>query len=147
MIMNATITQVQPRNLLVNDLSTNQEVLVHSRNSSRFSAGDDVRITYDGKMTKSIPPQITAIAIQLNRPSDPPQPPPRPPAPAETRAAVIQKGRGFLLVRGLRDNMRMRVNYAYAHHFCVGQRVIVTHDTIIMNNPPEVNAIDITPIC
>ena len=152
MIMNAAVIQVRPENLLVRDLSNNQEVMVHFRNSNRFSAGDHVRITYDGKMTLSIPPQITASSIQLNRPSNPPRPPrppqpPQPPIPAETRAAVTQIGRDFLLVRGLQDNRLMRVNYVHAHHFCVGQRVIVKHDTIIMNNPPEVNAIDITPLC
>lgn len=146
MIMNATVTRVRPGNLLVRDLSNNQEVLVHFRDSNRFSVGDNVRITFDGKMTLSIPPQITANSIQLIRPINPPRPP-QPPVPAETRAIVIQRGRGFLLVRELQNNMQMRVNFAHAHHFCVGQRVLIIHDTIIMNNPPEVNAIEITPLC
>lgn len=150
MIMNATVIQVRPGNMLVNDLSNNQEVFVHFRNSNRFSAGDNVRITYGGKMTFSIPPQITAKSIQLIRPTKPPSPPlppSRPPEPAETRAIVTRRGRGFLFVRGLRDNMQMRVNYAHAHHFCVGQRIVIRHDTIVMNDPPEVNAIEITPLC
>lgn len=157
MIMNATVTQVRPENLLVNDLSNNQEVLVHFRFSNQFSVGDNIQITYNGIMTRSIPPQITASSIQLHRlsglprPPMPPQPwppePPRPSEPTETRAAVTQKGRRFLIVRDLRNNRHMRVNYAHAHHFCIGQRVIVKYDTIVMNNPPEVQAIDIEPIC
>lgn len=142
MIMNATVIRVQPGNLLVNDLSGNQEVLVHYRNSNRFSVGDSVRITHPGRMTHSIPPQISATSIQRIQPALPSGS-----APAETRAVILQINRGFLLVRDLRNNNRMRVNFAHTHHFCVGQRITVKHHSIIMNNPPEVNAIDITPIC
>lgn len=148
MIMNATVIRVRPRNLLVRDISNNQEVQVNYSRPNRFSAGDNIRITYDGRMTFSIPPQISARSIQLThqRPPDPPRPP-LPPMPSETRAVVTRRGLGFLLVRDLRNNRQMRVNFAHAHHFCIGQRIVVRHDAIIMNNPPEINAIDITPLC
>lgn len=157
MVMNATVIQIRPRSLLVNDLSSNQDVLVHFNNANRFSVGDNVRITHNGRMTRSIPPQITANSIRLVPPPNPPRPPqiqppllPTPPqqsVPAETRAIVTQRGREFLMVRDLQNNRQMRVNFVHAQYFCVGQRIIIRHDTIIMNNPPEINAIEIIPLC
>ncbi len=61
--MCATVRQVCPRNLLVCDHSTNQEVLVHTADSCRFSQGDCICIHFSGIMTRSIPPQITATCI------------------------------------------------------------------------------------
>jgi len=139
MVMTALVTRVQRANLLVNDLSTNQEVLVHFRDSDRFLVGDTVKITFDGKMTMSIPPQITASSIQLFYP--------QPSAPTRIRATVVEKGRQHLIVRDSQSNRRLRVNFAFAHHFCVGQRITVMYDTIVMNNPPTITAIDIVPIC
>lgn len=144
MIMNATVIQTNPRNLLVRDLETGDEISVHFPNASRFAAGNHVSITFDGKMTRSIPPQITAISIQRIHP---PTPLPPQSIPTETRAVVLRKGQGFLLVRGTQDNKQMRVNTPHTNHFCVGQRIIVRYDTIKMNNPPEVSAIEITPVC
>lgn len=146
MTMNAVIIRVQPGSLLVNDLSNNQEVLVHYRSPNCFSSGDNIKITYDGRMTFSIPPQITASSIQLIHPAAPPQPPHQS-TPAETRVTVIQQGRGFLMVRNIRNSSLMRVNYPNAHHFCVGQRIIVKYDSIIMSNPAVINALDIIPVC
>jgi len=139
MVMTASVTHVQRGNLLVHDLNTNQEVLVHFRDSDRFLAGDTVKITFDGKMTRSIPPQITADSIQLFYP--------QPSAPARIRATVIEKGRQHLIVRDPQNNRQLRVNFSSARHFCVGQRITITYDTIVMSNPPTINAIDIVPIC
>jgi hypothetical protein len=61
--MRATVRQVCPRNLLVCDHSTAQEVLVHTADACRFSSGDCVCIHFNGIMTMSIPPQITASCI------------------------------------------------------------------------------------
>lgn len=61
--MLATVRQVCPRNLLVCDHSTDQEVLVHTANACCFSRGDCVCIHFSGVMTMSIPPQITATCI------------------------------------------------------------------------------------
>ena len=64
MLMVAVVRQVRPHNLLVQDLSTFQEVLVHTRSAQCFHPGDRVRIWYDGTMTQSLPPQITALNIR-----------------------------------------------------------------------------------
>ena len=61
--MIATVQEVQQGKLLVRDRSTGQDVLVHTPLSYCFHAGDIVRILYSGAMTRSIPPQITAIRI------------------------------------------------------------------------------------
>lgn len=53
--------------LLVCDLCTSQEVLVHTPDACRFRAGDRVCIEYSGAMTASIPPQISASNIQRLR--------------------------------------------------------------------------------
>lgn len=62
-VMYATVQQIRPCNLLVCDHSTDQEVLVHTANARCFSNGDDVCIRFNGIMTMSIPPQITATCI------------------------------------------------------------------------------------
>jgi len=140
MVIHATVIEVNPRNLLVNDHQTGNEIMVHSQKSGNFSIGDHIKITHNGQMTRSIPPQISAISIErlTRRPQS---------RPTEMRAVILRRGRGFIFVRNLHNGTQMRVNYAHAHHFCVGQRVIIKHDTIIMNNPPEANAVDIEPIC
>lgn len=63
MIMNAAVIDVQWGRLLVLDLDTRQRVLVNLRETSWLHSGDLVRIWYNGVMTKSIPPQITAQRI------------------------------------------------------------------------------------
>lgn len=63
--MCATVMQVDPQNMLVCDHSTNQEVLVHTEDACRFSQGNRVCIHFNGIMTMSIPPQITADCIRL----------------------------------------------------------------------------------
>lgn len=141
--MTATVLRVNAGSLLVKD-SIHQEVLVHFRNARRFSQGDHIRITFNGQMTRSIPPQITATSIQRIH-----NPAPRPPqsTPTKIRAVILQKRRGSLLVRNISNNRQLLVHSPHSRHYCTGQRIAVQYDAMIMNNPPEVNAIDIEPIC
>ena len=62
--MLATVVQAWGNQVLVRDNSNSQEVLVNTRYSTgNLAAGDQVRIQYDGVMTTSIPPQISAQSI------------------------------------------------------------------------------------
>lgn len=143
MFMNATVIRVNSGNLLVKDLENNQEVLVHYQNTRGLCPGDRIRIEFNGQMTRSIPPQITAISIQrIQHPTPPSQS-----VPTETRATILQRRNNSLLVRDMSNNRQLVVNTRHAHHFCIGQRITVKYDIIIMNNPPEINAIEITAIC
>ncbi|NBI09010.1 hypothetical protein D1641_03110 [Colidextribacter sp. OB.20] len=67
--MLATVVQSwNTTQVLVTDNSNGQEVLVNtSFNTGNLSAGDQVRIVYDGIMTASIPPQISAQSICVQR--------------------------------------------------------------------------------
>ena len=67
--MLATVVQSwNTTQVLVTDNSNGQEVLVNtSFNTGNLSAGDQVRIVYDGIMTASIPPQISAHSICVQR--------------------------------------------------------------------------------
>lgn len=141
MIMTATVIRVHAGSLLVRDSCNGMEVRVLFRNAGRFSPGDFVRITHSGRMTHSIPPQITALSVQRV------QAPPHHSRPSETRAVILQRRRNSLLVRDLGNNRQLLVHFRDAHHFCTGQRIVIRHDAIRLNNPPEVDAIDITPIC
>lgn len=61
--MIATVQEVQQDKLLVRDRRIAQDVIVRTPLACRFRTGDIVRILYSGAMTRSIPPQITAIRI------------------------------------------------------------------------------------
>ena len=63
MMMIATVRQVRPNSLLVRDRATSQDVVVNTRDARGFCPGDVVRIVYNGVMTQSIPPQISAARI------------------------------------------------------------------------------------
>ena len=63
MLMLATVREVRLNSLLVRDRAASQEVVVNTRNTRGFSPGDIVRIFYNGVMTQSVPPQISAIRI------------------------------------------------------------------------------------
>lgn len=65
MTMQAIVLSVQCDGLLVLDLSTNSRVRVHYPNSCRFRVGGRICIRYNGVMTRSIPPQITADRITV----------------------------------------------------------------------------------
>ncbi|PWM38415.1 MAG: hypothetical protein DBX52_07240 [Clostridiales bacterium] len=64
MIMRAIVINVQRDRLLVLDLRNRQRVAVLTPDARRFRRGELVRIRYNGVMTKSIPPQISAIRIE-----------------------------------------------------------------------------------
>ena len=65
--MQATVLQVGNGQLLVQDQSTSQQVLVNTSIADCFAVGNQVFITYNGVMTASIPPQISAMSICLIR--------------------------------------------------------------------------------
>ena len=68
-IMHAAVLSAQNCQMTVCDRQTSQEVVVHSPCACHFRAGDQVCITYNGAMTRSIPPQITADCITRISPS------------------------------------------------------------------------------
>ena len=61
--MHARVLQVNCCDLLVCDLHTDQEVVVHTPRACQFRVGDCVCIRFSGAMTMSIPPQISACEI------------------------------------------------------------------------------------
>lgn len=63
MLLQAIVVRVRPGDLLVFDESMSQTVLVHTPRACSFRVGNCVSIFYNGIMTRSIPPQITAIRI------------------------------------------------------------------------------------
>ena len=66
--MIATVVQAWGSQVLVTDNSNGQEVLVNTNYStSTLAAGDQVRIVFDGVMTASLPPQISAQSICVLR--------------------------------------------------------------------------------
>lgn len=66
--MLGTVLQAWGTQVLIQDNSNGQEVLVNTNYSTRnLSAGDQVRIQFNGVMTASIPPQISAISICVLR--------------------------------------------------------------------------------
>lgn len=66
--MLGTVLQAWGTQVLIQDNSNGQEVLVNTDYSTRnLSAGDQVRIQFNGAMTASIPPQISAISICVQR--------------------------------------------------------------------------------
>ena len=62
--MKARILRVCRCDLLVCDLCTAQEVLVHTPKACCFHIGECICIEYSGAMTLSIPPQISAVRIE-----------------------------------------------------------------------------------
>ena len=61
--MKATVIHVRHTGLTVFDHKTRQEVIVHADNTCRFHPGDRICIEYNGIMTLSLPPQISADCI------------------------------------------------------------------------------------
>lgn len=62
--MSATVCEVCPCHLLVRDHSTNQCVHVNTPCACCWNVGDCVCIHFNGVMTNSIPPQITATCVE-----------------------------------------------------------------------------------
>ena len=66
--MLATVVQAWGTQVLVTDNANGQEVLVNTGyNTTNLAAGDQVRIVYNGVMTASLPPQISAQSICVQR--------------------------------------------------------------------------------
>lgn len=66
--MIATVVQAWGTQVLVTDNANRQEVLVNTNNSTgNLMAGEQVRIVFNGVMTASIPPQISAQSICVLR--------------------------------------------------------------------------------
>ena len=63
--MSARVLRANCCELLVCDLRSCQEVLVHTGSACCFRPGQCVCITYSGAMTMSIPPQISADCVTL----------------------------------------------------------------------------------
>jgi len=145
MTVDAIVLEIRNNRLLVRDLSNNQEILVNTRNARRFSPDDLIRITSNGQMTFSIPPQITAISIQrIQRPT-----PPTPSTSSELRATVVQIRGNLLLVREIGTNRQFLIDYRNACRFRVRQRISIRYETIFINespNPSRIIALSITPL-
>lgn len=62
-IMIARVLHAECCQMLVCDCDTNQEVIVHANNACCFSRGDCVCIRFNGAMTRSLPPQISATCV------------------------------------------------------------------------------------
>ena len=62
--MSARVIQVCNGDLFVRDCANGQTVQVHTPDTRRFRAGEPVCIVYNGAMTMSIPPQISASGIR-----------------------------------------------------------------------------------
>ena len=62
--MCAQVLQVCPCRLLVCDQDTCQQVLVHTPRACCYCPGECLCIQFDGAMTNSIPPQISAKCIR-----------------------------------------------------------------------------------
>ena len=66
--MIATVVRAWGTQVLVTDNANGQEVLVNTNHStSNLMTGEQVRIVYDGIMTASLPPQISAQSICVLR--------------------------------------------------------------------------------
>lgn len=66
--MTATVVQAWGTQVLVTDNANGQQVLVNTNHSTcNLTEGDQVRIVYNGVMTASIPPQISAQSICVLR--------------------------------------------------------------------------------
>ena len=66
--MLATVVRAWGTQVLVTDNANGQQVLVNTNYSTgNLAAGDQVRIVYNGVMTASIPPQISAQSICVLR--------------------------------------------------------------------------------
>lgn len=148
MFMTATVISIDPRGLLVRDSATGQEVFVNFGNPSAFSPGDVIRISFSGMMTQSIPPQISAASITRVTAIPPSQPTPS--YSEIRRAVVLQVRNNALIIRDPgRNNQQATVNYSFAYHFCVGQRVNIRYETVFLGNQGQltINATDVIPTC
>lgn len=64
MILFGTVERVRRDQLVVRDRRTRRSVIVFTRQTRCFEPGDVVSVLFNGVITQSIPPQITAIAVR-----------------------------------------------------------------------------------
>lgn len=64
MVMIAVVREVRSGNLLVRDRATGQNIVVNTNQTQCIFPGDLVGILYNGVMTNSFPPQISALRIR-----------------------------------------------------------------------------------
>ena len=64
MMMIATVREVRDDSLLVRNRANGQDVVVHTNCTRCFCVGDIVSILFNGIMTNSLPPQISATCIR-----------------------------------------------------------------------------------
>ncbi|MCL2019408.1 MAG: YobA family protein [Oscillospiraceae bacterium] len=165
MQMIATVIAVNPRSLTVRNEESGETVIVNLNNPRRFNVGNRVRITYNGIMTMSMPPQITAINIQPlpvppSRPTFPGSPPifpvippafpitpPFAPPPRQMRVRVVRREHGFLIVQNTANNQILRADTPNARFFCPGNLAVIRFNQIIPALPPRIDLIDINPVC
>jgi len=148
--MTGTVLSIEPRTLTVRNEETGEAVVVNFNNPRRFNVGDRVRITYNGIMTASEPPQITASNIQVIQAPffpRPPSPPVFTPIPREIRAQIIRREHNFLIVRNTANNQILRADTRDARFFCPGRFVTITFNHIIPGLPPRMDVIEVLPIC
>jgi hypothetical protein len=148
--MTGTVLSIEPRTLTVRNEETGEAVVVNFNNPRRFNVGDRVRITYNGIMTASEPPQITASNIQVIQAPvfpRPPSPPVFTPIPREIRAQIIRRENNFLIVRNTANNQILRADTRNARFFCPGRFVTITFNHITPGLPPRMDVIEVLPIC
>ena len=63
-VMEAEVLTNEGDHLLVRD-TQGMEVLVHTPKKTEVCPGDRVYLRYDGAMTRSLPPQITAGSVEV----------------------------------------------------------------------------------
>ena len=107
---------------------------VNWEDADSLSAGDNVCVRYDGTMSRSIPPQITGIAVEQVRQS-------------ETICGEIQSiGAGFFLLLD-DDAQEIRVNFPEAASLTPGGRVCVQFNGAMTRSiPPQIAAIAVEPV-
>ena len=133
MIKFATVLEVNPDSLLVRD-SSGQEILVYTRNAQQFTPGDFVRIIYNGAMTLSLPPQISAIFVTLVRRG------------ARVCGEILSLGRDSFVLRDA-EGAHFQVNWEDADSLSAGDNVCVRYDgTMSRSIPPQITGIAVEQV-
>lgn len=133
MIKFATVLEVNPDSLLVRD-NSGQEILVYTRNAQQFTPGDFVRIIYNGAMTLSLPPQISAIFVTLVRRG------------ARVCGEILSLGRDSFILRDA-DGAHFQVNWEDADALSAGDTVCVQYDGQMTRSiPPQITGIAVEKV-
>ncbi len=133
MIKFATVLETNPDSLLVRD-SSGQEILVYTRNARQFTPGDFVRIIYNGAMTLSLPPQISAIFVTLVRRG------------ARVCGEILSLGRDSFVLRDA-DGAHFQVNWEDTYSLSAGDTVCVQYDGRMTRSiPPQITGIAVEQV-